>query len=399
MAVPKPLGIQISEYLKSRKVVGVDRYVPYFLSSLGCHIASLYNNGFEEICETFWTQLGQSVDCRLHLMLVGPPGYGKNFAMDNFIREDIGLAHGLVPGTFVNKITDKSFFGGWGDEGQWMPGLAEDYRTGIIGIHELSSVLTMGKAEHSSAMLDQLLEALSGGEVTIRTGGREEHKYRTHFTMWAGIQGERFNVPSGFNRRVCILNLSPNLEEIAEYSRAHYEGQNIPPDYDTIRRIREQFILLHHEFGNYLDRIVFDKDYTKYLQEEKKLPHPDLELLDRVAVGWTIMYKPLPSGTLHIYLDKSLKKLLLDTLDMKHRTLLGVTASQIIKILPKDPITLTDLKRQCIGLGIESQKASTAINELAIHQFISYYPFKERGKPTVTMVQRGPNWSADGITE
>ena len=395
----KPLGEQISDYLASLKLVGIDKYVPYFISSIGAHIAHLYNSGYEELSSTFWTQTGKIMDCRLHLLLVGPPGYGKNFLIDNFIEPTIGLAHGFVPSIFIGKVTDKKFFGGYNERGQWSEGVAELFRNGIVGIREFNNVLAMGRTEHSPLILENMLEALYGGDVNIGIGDHPLRNYRTYFTLWAGIQSERFAVPSGFPRRVLILNLSPSQKEIDRFADAYVEGRNIAPDFTMIQRLRDQFMVLHREVGMYIERIKFSNPYTKYLRDELKMNHIEMELVDKLSCGWTIMHTYRGEATLNIYLDKELKRLITQYLDMKHRVLYGVTQSQVLQLID-EPVPLTELKQKCVGMGIDYKKATETVDQLAAAQIIAYQQVTLVGtKRPITMVKKGINWSPSYLGE
>lgn len=396
----KPLGVQISNYLSSLKIVGIKRYVPYLVSSLGAHIAHLYNYGSEEFSTCFWTQSGKTFDCRLHILLVGPPGYGKNFLIDTFIKQEEGLAYGMVPSLSIGKVTDLRFFGGYNEKGTWNPGVAEEYRNGIVGVREFNNVLTMGKTAHSPALLENMLEALYGGNLSIGTGNNPVKEYRTYFTLWAGIQSERFAVPSGFPRRVLILNLAPTSKDVKTYADSYIDGRNISPDHTIIRKIRDQFILLYREFGTYINTIKFSNDYNRFLRDELKLTHIDMEIIDKLSAGWTIMYRYKGEGTLMIYPDKELKKLITNYLDMKHRILFGATQSQILKLITDEPQSLTELKQNAADLGILYERTGEVIDQLVLNGVISYEQREKvgRGRPT-TYVTKGENWSPTHIIE
>jgi hypothetical protein len=395
----KPLGVQIAEYLTLLKIVGIRKYIPYLISSCGAHIAHLYNYGFEELSQTFWTQSGKIMDCRLNLLLVGPPGYGKNFIIDNFISEMTGLAFGFVPTLFIGKITDRRFFGGYNERGQWNEGVAQEYANGIVGVKEFNNVLAMGRTDHSPALLENMLEALYGGEVSVGTGDFPVRNYRTYFTLWAGIQSERFSVPSGFPRRVLILNLSPSKAEIKQFSNSYIDGRNIAPDFTTIQKIRDQFVVLHREFGTYIERIKFSNPYTKYLRDELEMTHVEMEIIDKLSAGWTIMHTYKGEPTLNIYLDKPLKALIQNYIDMKHRVLFGVTQSQILKLID-DPIPLTGVKQQCVKLGIEYKKAGETIDQLVLNNILSYETQINAGtNRKVIYVKKGDNWSPSYLME
>lgn len=396
----KPLGVQIANYLSSIKIVGVKRYIPYLVSSLGAHIAHLYNYGAEEFSTCFWTQSGKTFDCRLHILLVGPPGYGKNFLINTFIIPEIGLAYGMVPTIAIGKVTDKRFFGGYNEKGTWGPGVAEEYRSGIVGVREFNNVLTMSKTAHSPALLENMLEALYGGDLSVGTGDNPIKEYRTYFTLWAGIQSERFAVPSGFPRRVLILNLAPTSKDIRTYANSYIDGRNIVPDHNIIRKIRDQFVILYKEFGTYINNIKFSNDYNRLLRDELKLNHTEMEIIDKLSAGWTIMYRYKGEGTLMIYPEPELKVLISDYIAMKHRILSGATQSQIIKLITDEPQTLTNFKNQATNLGITYKETGDALDQLVLQGVINYEQGRKQGAKRVsTYVTKGENWSPTHIIE
>jgi len=87
----KPLGYwgslsdDVILYLQSKKVMFAETYAPYYLASIGAHIANLGANVRPEDKMKFggregtyfYSKSGKPCDIRLHVCMLGPPGSGK----------------------------------------------------------------------------------------------------------------------------------------------------------------------------------------------------------------------------------------------------------------------------------------------------------------------------------
>ena len=105
---------RIINYLKSRGLVLVEEYIPYYLCSIGCHIANLLNHRCHKGCDhegcrwhrlrlngpdskgDFYHRFGNLVNTRLHILLVAPPGFSKSFFTLQFLRQGMGLVAGAI---------------------------------------------------------------------------------------------------------------------------------------------------------------------------------------------------------------------------------------------------------------------------------------------------------------
>src|SRR3989304_6779936 len=80
------------EELGRRNISFVERYIPYFICSVGCHIFNLINHS-----KQFYTQAGTAPNIRLHVLMVAFPGFGKTF----FQKQLIGDHNSMIKGSHV----------------------------------------------------------------------------------------------------------------------------------------------------------------------------------------------------------------------------------------------------------------------------------------------------------
>lgn len=392
----RSLSDKVIDYMEGREVIGVKEWIPYFLSSVGSHVANLHNKGYTEFGHTFWAMGGRIVDCRLHLLVVAPPGYSKSYFITEFMDKGIGLMFGAIESVFVGRVTEKGLVGGYDGSGKWVSGYADSNPNSIIGAEEFASVLKAGKQDHSLTLEEQLLFILDQGRVNYKIGNFPPKEYTTYVTLWAGTQSERIGVtgaglPSGLQRRVAFLNINPNEKDIDNYKDSYDKGQGIRPDYKKIEEIRKEFKMIDAEFR--ATDVVFDEDYRKWRQA-LPIPHHELIIADRIAVGWTIVNKYKGLDELQIYNEKEMCRLIDRSVRMRNEVLGGTTRSQIKRLMESRDWGLTELKTKLVHLGVTYKVSGDELDKLVGEGILVYKKKKSpKSRKPITYICKGSEWS------
>src|SRR5436309_386404 len=95
------------DYLKKIGVLHYERYAPFFLASIGAHVANLKNKTGGS---PFYAVAGKIEDLRLHLFFITPPGFGKSYYDLLFWDSKNGIASS-IPNWHLDKITEAGLVG------------------------------------------------------------------------------------------------------------------------------------------------------------------------------------------------------------------------------------------------------------------------------------------------
>ena len=203
----EPLDIfnAVQRYADANHYVDVADKLPIFICSIGAHILNtlnkcnqcpfkpednegeyaIYDCPMRHEHQSIYTPMSHVADTRLHLLMRGAKGSGKNVLIDLFLREGTGLLYNTSAALNVldaqhrevgfptdigpNSITEAGMFGSGDEEGN-ITGrpLARDMCGGFLGFEEFSSVTDASKKDHSMDMKNQLLTSTDSGRVNKR---------------------------------------------------------------------------------------------------------------------------------------------------------------------------------------------------------------------------------------
>jgi len=346
----------ILDYLKTRELLMVDEYFPYFIASVGSHIANLINRCKGKTCPRvmdcpragcpnyqFFGRLGSVPNLRFHILMIAPPGFMKNVILETFMDDEYGLLDG-VPYVLGGFLTEAGYSGSVSERKGVKEGLAYTYCPGIIGFEEFSYLTTASKSEHSAQLENTLLMGLDSGRVR-KDLAQGSISYETHHTLWGGTQfGSRYDVSSGALRRLNTLVLVPDFQLVEELKMAHYRGTGIGPDLERIKLIREGFRLFWERAV--LTGVTFTKEYTDFTIKTAKV-HTDLDTIDNLAIGYNMFHLWDGSPHLIVKLDDRLRRMIIRLVKYKSmgRGEKYIEYTQILKILGRRIMPLHKLSR------------------------------------------------------
>lgn len=280
-------------YLKDSSLAYVEKFIPYMLCSIGCHLINL-----ENLRRPFYYEHRKSTDLRLSVIFCAPPGFSKSTFLKVLLQHPHGVfANSGLETTFEGYMTEAGWVGtkrlgkeGEEEDGFEHRGLAWEYREGVVGIEEFSAITKAMHQDHSVGLDSAILDTLDGGDVKKRLAGGAL-KYQTAVTLLAGTQIARFDLTSGLGRRIFFIIWNPSGREIDTLRDAYWNGSNMPPDRLSLDSLRNRIMNLTRDL-QYVRRITYPDSLKKILYDEGLMPY-ELPLFRRLALGYYVMAKPL----------------------------------------------------------------------------------------------------------
>lgn len=348
---------RVLDFCERNYIIDVEDKVPIFLCSIGGHLFNTVNKcsmcdfapiGEEEDKGRFviedcplrhdnfpiYTPSSRIADTRIHIIMRGAKGSGKNVLLDIFCAENTGILWN--PDSFKgigfrtmngsNSITEAGMFGSVNDEGRIVGRpLARELCGGFLCFEEFSSVSDANKKDHSIDMKNQLLTSLDSGRVNkgMRDGWV---KYNTRYTVWGGTQHGRMDLESGLDRRFFIIDIVMDAEKEMQYKMAQNKQANMTPEERAylageIMDLRAWFIDRQMDIMlNPPTSIRFDEDFQKWVMKESVRSF-ESDLFRRLAIGYHMMAGEWKGGVLEVKLTEELLKLLEDSLRMRRNVM------------------------------------------------------------------------------
>jgi len=368
----------IMNHLKSTGMLFVDDIMPYFVSSVGCHILNLRNKvtdkdrdeGVYPRPHPFYFR-GRIADIRLHILFVAPPGWSKTYSMERFLDLREGLCavedKPMFSSWMMGKVTEAGLVGTVRDKKEGVEivaGLAKDYCDGILAAEECSGLFQHGVATGSD-LSDALLMLLDSGRVRKKLGKAEAIDYQTYFTLWGGTQPfkTRINVGSGIGRRFLIVTLNPTQEDWDRMRRAYRAMTGITPDWSRIEYIRKRLSDLYSNVD--VTSVQFTPAYIETV-DRMGLYHTELEVIDRLAIGYNFLrYYEIGSGILTVNMDETLYDLIRNSMHMRKDVMLNAMGATILRLMGDKEWQGTELHEVvATRIGIRQSEVADVMEEL-----------------------------------
>lgn len=394
----------VEEYMENLGIVNYSEIVPLYFSSIGAHILNMLNTGCavdgggshcehygnlslgcgrygkESKSPHFLTKFNMHQDLRAHLMYVAPTGYSKNFFMDMFMDSKYGFLVGTsLPYRKPKSLTEPAYTGTLGLKRETLYGIGKQYCSGILGITEFSSITNMEKTEHSSNLLNYLLEGLETGEIDKFLGQGNIHYY-TYHTLWAATQpGYRFDMNSGMGRRLNFHLFIPNKEQEKQYQDAQEQGYVVRPNETVITQVRGYLYKLWNTV--FVSKVEFSDEYNSWKKNHTVVRHTDYNLYDNIAMGYNFVVNYVPQysgdiGKLIVKLDDRLRNMLED-LAMSRKMLMSeslVEWEMFMKEMDNEPQSMYSIirrvqEKQLLSWGDAQTRMRMALDEGIFGQF------------------------------
>jgi hypothetical protein len=319
-------------------------------------------------------------DTRMHIITVAPIGTGKTLYMEQFLF----IPNSLLLGTFIQPV-----FKGSMTEPGWIGtlqldrgrqhieyGVAYKHSMSIIGIDEFHAIAERMKSSHSNTLEDQLLMSLDHGHVAkdLAAGGLE---YTTFATLHGGIQPTRISMSSGMARRLCFINHIPTSDDYKAYTKKYFQAWGAQASYGRLQTIRNSVDRKINQL-KFVTEIDLGMEELKDWVENTGIPHFEIDLLFRLALGWTIMSTDISEG-IFIKQTDIVKDLMVKQIKWRDEVKFGSELSQIdqllkdnggsmnrtmlirhlVKMQSVQPNHVKDLLQQMTRLGMIADRAYT----------------------------------------
>tara|TARA_Y100001937_G_scaffold126397_1_gene195575 strand:- start:397 stop:1695 length:1299 start_codon:yes stop_codon:yes gene_type:complete len=347
---------RVLDFCKKNHIIDVEDKVPVFLSSIGAHLFNTVNkcsmcdfapsegdDGDRFVIEDcplrhsnypIYTPSSRIADTRIHILMRGAKGSGKNVLLDLFCAEHTGFLWnpdgfngvGFRTMSGPNSITEAGMFGSVNDEGRIVGRpLARDLCGGFLTFEEFSSVSDANRKDHSIDMKNQMLTSLDSGRVAkgMRDGWV---RYNTRYTVWGGTQHGRMDLESGLDRRFFIIDILMDAEKEAAYKAAQNKQASMSKEERAflageIMDLRQWFIDRQMDVMlNPPEGVMFDEAFEKWVMQESVRSF-ESDLFRRLAIGYNMMVGDWKGGTLQISMDDALLRLLEDSLKMRRNVM------------------------------------------------------------------------------
>tara|TARA_B110000858_G_scaffold53846_1_gene62594 strand:+ start:1441 stop:2760 length:1320 start_codon:yes stop_codon:yes gene_type:complete len=339
--------VRVLDFCRRNYILDVEDKVPVFLSSIGAHMFNSVNKcsmcdfapreGEGEDSRRFviadcplrhdnypvYTPSSRIADTRIHILMRGAKGSGKNVLLDLFCAEYTGLLWnpdgfdgvGFRTMNGPNSVTEAGMFGSVNENGEIVGRpLARDLCGGFLTFEEFSSVSDANRKDHSIDMKNQMLTSLDSGRVAkgMRDGWV---KYNTRYTVWGGTQHGRMDLESGLDRRFFIIDIIMDAEKEAQYKQAQNKQASMPPEERAylageIMDLRAWFIDRQMDIVlNPPTGLSFDEGFEHWVMKESVRSF-ESDLFRRMAIGYHMMLGEWQGGVLQITLTEELEELL-----------------------------------------------------------------------------------------
>lgn len=349
---------RVLDFCERNYIVDVEDKVPIFLCSIGAHLFNTVNkcsmcdfapkesDGEDsrrfviEDCPLrhknypIYTPSSRIADTRIHILMRGAKGSGKNVLLDLFCAEHTGFLWnpegfdgiGFRTMSGPNSVTEAGMFGSVNEDGQIVGRpLARDLCGGFLTFEEFSSVSDANRKDHSIDMKNQMLTSLDSGRVAkgMRDGWV---KYNTRYTVWGGTQHGRMDLESGLDRRFFIIDILMDEEKERLYKEAQNKQASMSREERAylageIMDLRQWFIDRQMDIVlNPPEGVVFDEAFEKWVMKESVRSF-ESDLFRRLAIGYNMMAGEWKGGILQIRMDDMLLQLLEDSLRMRRNVM------------------------------------------------------------------------------
>lgn len=328
--------------LKARGVQDCEIYAPYFIMSYAEHIFNLMNKE-----NNAFTHGGLTLNARIPIIYMGPPGCGKSYLMEHLTNQKNGIF--WTDGTEY-KIAHEQSMSEAGLIGsvkldntgtpQYLIGAAEEHSDGFIVIDEFTDMMKVIKSSggHSSQMEGQILSALDSGRVRKRLSAGAI-SYDTDFTLWCGIQPMKCDLSGGLGRRVCMLLNVPDQETKQRYKKASRAANKIKIDEKNIASIRSKIDLWRSLF-RMIKHVEFTDEFLDFVDIELNTESFIMEFYKRLGLGYHLAKHGVTGDTIIVDINDELREIITRSNNWRNQVTEGPSIFQISDLIRKNGIAI-----------------------------------------------------------
>lgn len=278
------INLTINE-MKARGDFHGHTYSPFYAASYALHAFNLLN--FEK---KLYYESKQIPNMRLHLLFVGPPMSSKTYYLEHMSQSENALFSDTgfemaAKGTLTEAGLCGTYRSSGGSSEKRM-GEAEKHAKGFLTIDEFSALSEAYGQSYNASLEAQLLQALDHGNVSKDLGAGPTISFRTHCTIWGGIQPRKLHMENdaGLGRRICFLVNIPTEEQRKQIRTAMFRSKNVAPQEGEVEDVHDQIWEWREKLDN-IERIQFDESILDWYIDKNTDPlHQPLS--DRIILGY-----------------------------------------------------------------------------------------------------------------
>jgi len=359
----------VVDEMQARGVAKTEKYIPFFVSSIGAHLLNIRNWS-----KTIMYEGGLPYDFRSHIFFVSPSGFSKSFFQHQFLLPTVGLLeHTLIDHKYLGYVTEA----GWVGTVRFVngnqivvPGICLEHRYAVLGCEEFSALSNAMKAQYSQQLDTSLLTSLDRGLVQKRLGAGEISE-QTHVTLWAGTQPARFDLTSGLGRRFLFLLFIPTREDVEMMKEARRKALGLAYEEERVKIIREGFNEKQKE-AERIEEVLFSPDVYDYL-DKFRIAHYEEPLYERFLAGYTFMRKDI-ERVLTVELDDVSKRMIELESEWRYAAQKGAQSAQIEAIVRDygGKLQINQLREAMLTFGYDFVTSSNLIYDLIRIRVLRY---------------------------
>lgn len=353
-----------------KRMLFADDYL-ILAASIGAHLADLQQASPAEDEQRgvpggkdapFYFYRGMPETLNVPVVLIQPSGFTKSFSMKQWFGK-FGICP--LPWRQEGFITEAGLVCKEGADGEIVWGAAHEMRDGFVVFNEITHLFTASKTQHSGALLDQVMEALSERNIG-RTLGNIEVRYDTNMTMWGAVQPKRFDSREGLARRCAFLTRRFVPGDIDSLKQDRFNSKMNPNEQRMInmaevRQLRKE---IHSIWRDALieQPPVWDETMLRYIHEHA-FNQLDTAMIEKSVVGFA--YLNQQPGTKVLKIDNSfLHRRLVDLVSDGYRQAQeGGEVSLMMSSIGKNEVSYSDLWNIFRNYGYQLDN----FNELVLH--------------------------------
>lgn len=359
----------IMDHLRGRGIAFVDRFAPYFIASTGSHLLNLWNKSDlagEPL--RFAVRNGQVRDLRLHVLMIAPPGASKSLFMKCFVDPEFGV-YNATDVVMPTNCTHAGVVGSVEGTRAGVPvihrGVFGTHQSGIIAYDEFHALNSVSTQDHSKELMDSLLSLLDSGHIS-RFMAHGTLDYTTYATLWGGVQQVRQRLESGLGRRLWYVYFAPKRSEFEMIKKAMRDGRSMRLNVAERNEIRDTYCELYGDKMMALRDVVFPDDWDA-LMDEVGVPSYEEDLMERFAMGYSVMRHYSGGHTLNVVIDRDLKTFIMRSANIRRSVTRHPMGSMVYQILSENGIEMskTKLTKELVDLTLmRYADASRLIGEM-----------------------------------
>jgi len=276
---------------------------------------------------------GELENFRLHIVMMAPSGFGKSTSYRMLLHPTRGMLSkvSIFGTTLRSTFTPESWIGTATKDGKDVvtkQGIFNRHKRDIVGADEFMRFVGMMDTQKVDSFSNEevyLLTALDTDTATKDMSCATIEESGIGTTLWAGSRIASIDMKHGLARRVLFQIFIPTPDTCQMFRDSMLAQGRKKKISDSSKEAMNKAVVMAKNDLNSFD----DLDYTQfyeYLKKYRNIPHFEINLLKRIAIGYSVARNTIPD----IIMDESLLGLMHDEMNSR-RVIRGNPEIEIVK--------------------------------------------------------------------